>query len=452
MTQPAPTHPAQTVPTQAAAQGLPRTLTRELPRHEGQTVRLQGFLHARRDLGGVQFLVLRDVSGLAQCVGSGLDLPLAESSVEVEGTVKAHPKAPGGFEVQVTAFRVISAATTAPPVEIPKMDWHVNPETMLDYRVVTVRGLKERAALKVQAELVAAFRDHLNTEGFTEISTPKIVSAGAEGGANLFPIEYFGQQAFLAQSPQLYKQIMVGVFERVFEVAAVYRAEEHATSRHLNEYLSLDVELGFIQDEEDVMALENRLLGAIMVRLRERCAAEFTLLGAQIPDVPAHIPRITLMDARQLVSEKYGHAVGGKDLDPEAERLLSQHYAETEGSDFVFVTKYPRAARPFYTHADHNEDGSLNPDLTRGFDLLFRGIEITSGGQRIHDHAMLMDSITSYKLNPASLEGYTEVFKYGMPPHGGFAIGAERLTAKLLGISNVRYARAFPRDRHRLTP
>lgn len=437
---------------QLAQTSLPRTLTRELPQHEGQTVKLQGFLHARRDLGGVQFLVLRDVSGLTQCVGSGLELPLTESSIEVVGKVKAHPKAPHGFEVQVEDFRVISAATEPSPVEIPKMEWNVNPETMLDYRVVTVRGLKERAALKVQAELVAAFRDHLRSEGFTEISTPKIVSAGAEGGANLFPIDYFGRAAYLAQSPQLYKQIMVGVFERVFEVAPVYRAEEHATSRHLNEYLSLDVEMGFIQDEEDVMSLENRLLAAIMEHLKKSSAAEFALLGATIPTVPAHIPRITLMEARKLVTEKYGHQVGGKDLDPEAERLLSQHFTETEGSDFVFVTKYPRAARPFYAHPELNADGSVDGEITRGFDLLFRGIEITSGGQRIHDHAMLMDSITAYKLKPESLEGYTEVFKYGMPPHGGFAIGAERLTAKLLGIANVRYARAFPRDRHRLTP
>ncbi|WP_102126141.1 aspartate--tRNA(Asn) ligase [Deinococcus planocerae] len=431
---------------------LQRTLTRELPGHEGQTVKLQGFLHARRDLGGVQFLVLRDRSGVAQCVGSGLTLPLPESSIEVVGKVRAHPKAPGGYEVQVESLRVLTAAVEPPPVEIPKMEWNVNPETMLDYRVVTVRGLKERAALRVQAELVAAFRDHLSTESFTEISTPKIVSAGAEGGANLFPIDYFGREAYLAQSPQLYKQIMVGVFERVFEVAPVYRAEEHATSRHLNEYLSLDVEMGFIESEEDVMDLETRLLGAIMTRLRERAEAEFGLLGATIPDVPARIPRITLLDARQLVQEKYGHAVGGKDLDPEGERLLSQHYAETEGTDFVFVTKYPRAARPFYAHPELNADGTVNPEITRGFDLLFRGIEITSGGQRIHDHAMLMDSIAAYKLSPESLAGYTEVFKYGMPPHGGFAIGAERLTAKLLGIANVRYARAFPRDRHRLTP
>lgn len=424
---------------------LPRILTHQLVEHDGQTIRLQGFLHARRDLGGVQFVVLRDVSGIVQCVGSNMELPLPESSIEVIGKVKAHPKAPGGYEVQMEQFKVVSAAAEPPPVEIPKMEWNVNPETMLDYRVVTVRGLKERATLKVQAELVSGFRDHLMTEGFTEISTPKIVSAGAEGGANLFPLDYFGHPAYLAQSPQLYKQIMVGAFERVFEVAPVYRAEEHATSRHLNEYLSLDVEMGFIEDEEDIMALENRLLATMFTRVKERAAHEIELLGANIPNVPEHIPRIPLLEARALVTEKYNHQVGGKDLDPEGERLLCQHFAETEGSDFVFVTKYPRSARPFYAHPDEGE-------LTRGFDLLFRGIEITSGGQRIHDHAMLMESVAAYKLDPASLEGYTEVFKYGIPPHGGFAIGAERLTAKLLDIANVRYARAFPRDRHRLTP
>ncbi|TSA83044.1 aspartate--tRNA(Asn) ligase [Deinococcus detaillensis] len=440
-----------TEPTQTQTK-LARTLTRDLGQFEGQAVKLQGFVHARRDLGGVQFVVLRDKTGLAQCVGSHLSLPLPESSVEILGTVKAHKKAPGGFEVQVESMKVLSAATQASPLEIPKMEWNVNPETMLDYRYVSLRGLRERAALKVQGEIVYAFHTYLRSQGFTEISTPKIVSAGAEGGANLFKLDYFGEQAYLAQSPQLYKQIMVGVFERVYEVAPVYRAEEHATSRHLNEYLSLDVEMGFIDDEDDVMELETGFLNFAMERLKESCAAEFELLGASIPKVPERIPRITLMDARALVTEKFGHQVGGKDLDPEAERLLCQHYAETEGSDFVFVTKYPRAARPFYTHADHQEDGSLNPDLTRGFDLLFRGIEITSGGQRIHDHAMLMESIDTYKMNREAMSGYSEVFKYGMPPHGGFAIGAERLTAKLLGIANVRYARAFPRDRNRLTP
>ena len=277
-----PTEPAQP---QAPAK-LARTLTRDLGQVEGQLVKLQGFVHARRDLGGVQFVVLRDKSGVAQCVGSGLHLPLPESSVEITGTVKAHKKAPGGYEVQIESMKVLSAATQASPLEIPKMEWNVNPETMLDYRYVSVRGLRERAALKVQGEVVHAFHTYLRGQGFTEISTPKIVSAGAEGGANLFKLDYFGEQAYLAQSPQLYKQIMVGVFERVYEVAPVYRAEEHATSRHLNEYLSLDVEMGFIDSEDDVMELENGFMAFAMERLKESCAAEFELLGATIPEVP----------------------------------------------------------------------------------------------------------------------------------------------------------------------
>lgn len=435
-----------------------RTFCKDVSKHEGTTVRLQGFVHTRRDLGGVQFVILRDWSGVVQCVGQHLDLPLSESSIEVIGQVQAQSKALGGYEVQIESFTVINAATQPPPVEIPKMEWHVNPETIFDYRTVTIRGLKERAVLRVQAELMHAFREYLRSEDFTEISTPKIVSAGAEGGANLFPIDYFGHPAYLAQSPQLYKQIMVGAFERVFEVAAVYRAEEHATSRHLNEYLSLDVELGFIENEEDVMALENRLLVHIMQQLEQKVGPEFELLGAQIPEVPAHIPRIPLFEARALVTERYGHQVGGKDLDPEAERLLCQHYQETTGSEFVFVTKYPRAARPFYTYPETEpepelpESESNHVAQTRSFDLLFRGIEITSGGQRIHEYDMLQEAIKTYKMDADALRGYSEVFRYGMPPHGGFAIGAERLTAKLLGISNVRYARAFPRDRHRLTP
>lgn len=426
------------------ASQLPRHYCQDLPQLEGQRVRLQGFLHARRDFGGLQFIVLRDRSGTAQCVGNDLELPLSESSLEIVGTVAAHPKAPNGYEVQIEHCRVLSAASQPPPLEIPKMEWNVNPETIFDYRMVSLRGLKERAVLKVQAELLAACREFMAVEHFTEISTPKIVSAGAEGGANLFELEYFGQQAYLAQSPQLYKQIMVGVFERVFEIAPVYRAEEHATSRHLNEYLSIDVEMGFIDNEEDVMQLENRLLSHVMQRLTQTASAEFALLGATIPAVPQCIPRIELLAARQLVEQQYGHTVGGKDLDPEAERLVSQHFADQEGSEFVFVTKYPLAARPFYTYPEGQ--------LTRGFDLLFRGIEITSGGQRIHQYQMLQEAIERYRLDPQTLTGYSEVFRYGMPPHGGFAIGAERLTASLLALGNVRHARAFPRDRQRLVP
>ena len=425
--------------------GTERTLTRHLATREGQRVLLRGWVHARRDLGGVQFLILRDRSGAAQCVFHGVDVPLQESCVEVEGTVAASPKAPGGYEVQADELRILSLASAPTPVEIPKETWHANPETLLAYRHVTVRGLEARAMLAVQAELVGAFRAFLDAHDFTEIFTPKLVAAGAEGGADLFEVDYYGKRAYLAQSPQLYKQIMVAVHERVYETAPVWRAEASHTTRHLAEYLSLDVELGFIEDDGDVMDLQERLLRSMMERVVERRGSELAELGATPPAASEPFPRIELLEARRLVEERYGHAPGGKDLDPEGERLIGRWAKEEHGSDFVFVTRYPEAARPFYTYP--TGDG-----LTRGLDLIFRGVEITSGGQRVHEHDVLVQELEKRAMDPRRFEGYLEVFKHGMPPHGGFAIGAERLTALLLGIPNVRFARAFPRDGSRLQP
>lgn len=425
-----------------------RTLAREVlssPALIGEEVTLNGWVHFRRDLGGIKFIILRDRSGTVQCVISGGTLPLPESCVSVLGVVSTNERAPGGVEVRVTALTIITAATLPAPVEVAKEEWRVNPETLLDYRYVSLRGLKERAVLRVQAEFVRGFRDFLTADGFTEIFTPKIVSAGAEGGANLFKLDYFGVEAYLAQSPQVYKQIMVGVYERVFETAPVYRAEQHATPRHLNEYLSLDLEFGFISGVEDVMDLEERLLNQVFPRLAERCRAEFETLNVKPPAAPGRIPRLPLAEARALVESRYGYQVGGKDLDPEGERLLSRAILEDTGNDFVFVTAYPKAARPFYAYPDEN-------GLTRSFDLIYRGLEVTTGGQRIHEYEPLVRSLTERGMNPAGFGGYLEVFQHGMPPHGGLAIGAERITAKMLGVPNVRYARAFPRDRHRLTP
>jgi len=422
-----------------------RTLTRELASRGGQRATLRGWVHARRDLGGVQFLILRDRSGAAQCVFHGQDLPLQESCVEVSGTVAASPKAPGGFELQADALRILSLATEATPVEIPKESWSANPDTLLAYRHITVRGLEAQAMLKVQAELVSAFRAFLDAESFTEIFTPKLVAAGAEGGADMFEVDYYGRRAYLAQSPQLYKQIMVAVHERVYETAPVWRAEASHTTRHLSEYLSLDVELGFIEDDGDVIELQERLLRAMLERVADRCAHELDRLAVEPPAVAAPFPRIELLEARRLIEERYAHASGGKDLDPEAERLLGRWAKEEHGSDFVFVTRYPQAARPFYTYP--TGDG-----LTRGLDLLFRGVEITSGGQRVHEYDVLIGELEKRGMDPRRYGAYLEVFKHGMPPHGGFAIGAERLTALLLGIPNVRFARAFPRDGSRLQP
>lgn len=424
---------------------LPRTLTRDVPHREGERVLMKGWVHARRDLGGVQFLILRDRSGAAQVVLHGVELPLQESVVEVEGTVAASPKAPGGFEVQADRMDVLSLATHPTPVEIAKASWHANPDTLLQYRHVTVRGLEAQAMLKVQAELVAAFRTFLQEEAFTEIFTPKLVAAGAEGGADLFEVDYYGKRAYLAQSPQLYKQIMVAVHERVFETAPVYRAEASHTTRHLAEYLSLDVEFGFIEDDGDVMDLQERLLRGMMERVASVAAPELERLGVTPVQADEPFPRVELLEARALVEERYGHVSGGKDLDPEAERLLGTWAREEHGSDFVFVTRYPEAARPFYTYP--TGDG-----LTRGLDLIFRGVEITSGGQRVHDAEVLVQELEKRGMDPRRFEGYLEVFRHGMPPHGGFAIGAERLTALMLGIPNVRFARAFPRDGSRLQP
>lgn len=416
-----------------------------LAEHLGQEVTLQGWVHNRRDLGGIQFLLIRDAGAVAQCVFKGAELPMFESCVRVRGVAVENGRAPGGLELQAEHLEVVSEALAPPPVEIPKEEWHANPETLLQYRHVTVRGVKAQATLKVQAELVRGFRSALDDRDFTEIFTPKLVAAGAEGGADQFEVDYYGKRAFLAQSPQLYKQIMVAVFERVYEVAPVYRAEQSHTTRHLSEYLSLDVEFGFIEDDSDVMALQEQVVKAMMDNVRERCGAQLALLDASAPDTSVPIPRIPLLEARELVKERYGHATGGKDLDPEAERLVGRWAREEHGSDFVFVTHYPQAARPFYTYP--TEDG-----LTRGLDLLFRGVEVSSGGQRIHRHDDLVSELRKRKMDPEAFSGYLEVFRHGMPPHGGFALGAERLTALLLGIPNVRFARAFPRDGSRLQP
>lgn len=418
---------------------------RELKSHENETVTVQGWVHNRRNLGGIRFLLLRDHSGVVQCVFQGVDLPLHESSVRVTGKVALSSKAPGGVEIQASGLEVVSEALSPPPVEISKEEWLANPDTLLQYRAVSIRGIKARAALKVKAEIVKAFRAFLDGQGFTEISTPKIVAAGAEGGANMFELDYYGKKAFLAQSPQLYKQIMVGVFERVYETAPVYRAELSHTNRHLAEYLSLDVEMAFIRDDSEVMDLQEELIRSVMGQVEAAAANEFEQLGASPAKARAAFPRIPLLEARELVRERYGHESGGKDLDPEAERLIGRWALEEHGSDFVFVTNYPQAARPFYTYP--TEDG-----LTRGVDLIFRGTEISSGGQRVHDHDMLVDELKKRKLDPEDFAGYLEVFRHGMPPHGGFALGAERLTALLLGISNVRFARSFPRDSGRLHP
>jgi nondiscriminating aspartyl-tRNA synthetase len=326
--------------------------------------------------------------------------------------------------------------------------------TMLDYRPLTLRAPSVRAIFEIEAEICSAFREHLSKlepgGPFVEINSPKLVSTGTEGGAQLFKLEYFGKTAYLAQSPQFYKQMMVGVFERVYEIGPVYRAEEHDTSRHINEYVSMDVEMGFIENHFEVMGVLERAIGHIVASLRENKAEQLKAVGAILPEVKA-FPVISLPDAVRILTNKMGwqgessnQPVG--DLDPSGERLLCQYFARETGSDFVFVTGYSRVVRPFYAMPDE-ETGS-----TKSFDLLFRGAEISTGGQRIHEYAKLVESIRSRNLSEHSFADYLQCFRYGMPPHGGFAIGLERFTQQLLGLSSVKLASLFPRDCNRLTP
>lgn len=426
-----------------------RVLTAQLAQHLGQPVVLKGWVHNRRNLGNISFIQLRDRSGLVQCVLEG---PLAtiptetESVVTVSGKVVPAPKAPGGLEVSVTALEIISSAAPL-PFEINKKEVKAGLESVLDHRVLSLRNPKLHAVFTIQSVLVGAFREYLVSQGFTQIFTPKIVATGTEGGSNLFPIDYFEQRAYLAQSPQFYKQMMVGAgYERVFEIAPVYRAEEHNTSRHLNEYVSLDVEMGFIESEEDLMNLETEALRHMFGKVAAECQAELALHGVVAPEI-REIPRIPVAEAQAILERNFGKLSPRGDLDPEGERLICQYVGESGRPALVFLTRYPREIRPMYAMPAPDD-----ARLTASFDLLFNGLEVTTGGQRIHQAQMLIDSMTARGLNPESFESYLEVFGLGMPPHGGFAIGAERLTAKLLGLANVREAAAFPRDRTRLAP
>ncbi len=434
----------------AGQQSPVRVLASELSAHLGQTVTLKGWIHNLRHLGNLAFLMLRDRSGLVQCVLEGRLAGQAmetESVVSVTGKVVTAEKAVAGLEVSASAVEVISPAMAPLPFEINKKDVKAGLESMLDHRVLSLRNPKVHAVFAIQSALVGGFREYLASQDFTQIFTPKIVATGTEGGSNLFPIEYFGRKAYLAQSPQFYKQMMVGAgYERVFEIAPVYRAEEHNTSRHLNEYTSLDVEMGFITSEEDLMNLETGLLRHMFSKVAAECPAELGLHGVTVPEV-TEIPRIPMAEAQEIIRRRYGKVSPKGDLDPEGERLICQYVGESGKPALVFLTRYPRSVRPMYAMPAPED-----PSLTASFDLLFNGLEVTTGGQRIHLPEMLIESIRSRGMNPESFAGYLEVFQIGMPPHGGFAIGAERLTARLLGLNNVREATAFPRDRMRLTP
>ena len=412
-----------------------------------RAVTLHGMVHALRDLGGVTFLTLRTREGLVQCVCPRRPEGVREEcAVSVSGLLRPEPRAPGGAELAEARFTVLSRPAAPPPVPLSKKS-SVSLDTELSLRPVTLRAPRARAVFRIQAAVCRAFREFLQEEDFTEIHTPKLGRAGAEGGSSQFRVDYFGRKAVLAQSPQLYKQVMVGVFERVYEIGPVFRAEKHATQRHLNEYTSLDLEMGFLRSFTDLMALEQGFLRRLVDLLRREYAGELALLGAELPDAE-HIPAVRFDEAKRLAADAYGYAIREPyDLEPEEEQHIGRYAKEVWGSDFVFVTHYPGRKRPFYT-MDDPED----PRYTLSFDLLFRGVEITTGGQRIHNYGQQVEKLKARGMEPEDFSGYLLFHKHGAPPHGGLGIGLERLTMQLCGLDNIRRASLFPRDRTRLEP
>jgi nondiscriminating aspartyl-tRNA synthetase len=424
---------------------MQRILSTELPAHAGEPVTLAGWVHRRRLLRTVAFLILRDRAGLAQVVVTGpgaradVERLPEETAVRVTATVRANPVAPGGYELVDPEIRAVSEPAEPVPVELFRPQPTASLPVLLDAAPVALRHPRRRAAARVAAAAVGGFRSALDGLGFTEVQTPKLVAAATESGANLFEVGYFGRPAYLAQSPQFYKQTLVGVFERVYEVGPVFRAEPHDTARHLAQYTSLDAELGFIDDHRDVMAVLRTVLAA-MVEAVAGQPGEVALSGAALPTVPAEIPSVHFADALAMA----GAPAAEPDLAPAHERRLGDWALREHGSDFLFVTGYPMAKRPFYTHP------SPDPRYSNSFDLLFRGVELVTGGQRLHRYADYLAALNGQPTEP--YQPYLDAFRYGMPPHGGFAIGLERFVARLLGAANVREVTLFPRDVHRLTP
>ena len=424
-------------------------------KYENQIVTIKGTVHNIRMMSDFAFVILRTARETVQCVYSeefsSYRMPQElkeECAVKVTGKVVAGETREGTkrYELQIHDVEILSHPAAISPVVIKKQV-QCDLNTNLDYRPVTLRNPRERAIFKLQEGIQRGFREFLTLQNFTEVHTPKINFAGAEGGTNVFKLDYFGKQVYLAQSPQLYKQALVGVYERVFEIAPVFRAEHHDTSRHLNEYISMDFEMGFIDSFEDIMNMETGALKYIMNLLKTEYANEVALLHADIPEI-TEIPVIKFMDAKQVIMKQFKYQpTDMKDFDPAEEEMLGKYAKKKFNSDFIFVTHYPSKKRPFYT-MDDPED----PEYTLSFDLLFRGLEITSGGQRVHDYNEQVEKMKRLGMDPEQFETYLMLHKYGAPPHGGLGLGLERLTMHLLGFKNVREATMFPRDINRVTP
>lgn len=426
-----------------------RILIGELGFHVGETVSIAGWVDVRRDQGKMVFFDFRDRSGFVQ----GVVLPGSEALeaakecrsefvVSVAGIVNKRPeknvqteKQNGDIELEITGIEIVSKAE-----ELPfDKDTDLNIDTRFDYRPYTMRSQRDRDIFTVQATILDAYRNSLKRQGLLEFVAPALVGGDAEGGSAVFKVQYYyDQTAYLATSPQLYKQIMVGAFERVFTIAKIFRAEKSATTRHLSELTQMDFEMGFVKDEFDVMAVLETVIRDVVKEVAEKHTAEFARLGAEVPLVGEKFPVLTLKEAHETLG-----VTPEDDMAPEHERDICEWAKEKHGSDFVFITKFPTASRAFYTMGDSAGE-------SRGFDLLFRGLEINSGAQRIHNYEEMAARIEERGMDPKKFSFYLQAFKYGMPPHGGCSTGLERFTARMLGLGNVKEASAFPRDMNRI--
>jgi nondiscriminating aspartyl-tRNA synthetase len=439
---------------------MERTLISEAPNLIGQIVKLQGWVNIRRDHGKLIFIDLRDRSGIIQMViipdkeeahKTAKDIR-SEFVIEIEGLVKARPGgaknekiSTGDVEIEVEKLAIISKPEVEFPIDIAAQDLNLNLDTLLDNRIITLRNDKIKSIFRIYAELLHAYAETMSKEYFMEIKTPKVLNAATEGGANFFKIKYFEKDAYLAQSPQFYKQAMAGVFERVFEIGSVFRAEPHYTTRHVNEYIGLDAEMAFIENFEDVMAQLEKAMAFVMEKIAKNCQSDLEKYDTQILPVEK-IPRMKLTEALDILDKEYGKKMEVVDIDAEGERMICEWVKKNHNSDFVFLTHYPTNIRPFYSMP------SIDPQYTETFDLLFMGVEIASGGQRIHDYNQLVTSMKKHKLNPDDFKHYLDIFKYGIPPHGGWGLGSERIVQKILGLGSIKEAILFPRDVKRLTP
>lgn len=425
------------------------------PSMDGEKVEVAGWVHDKRKLGGLVFIILRDRTGLIQVTLpkkfiSPVVFEVArslskESVISVNGKVQKEEKAPNGYEIIPESIEILSSAATPLPLD-PSGKVDANLDTRLDNRVMDLRRPEVNAVFRIRDVAISAGREFLTESGFIEIQTPNIISTSSEGGTELFPVSYFEKEAFLAQSPQLYKQMMMGTgLDRVFEIATYFRAEEHDTIWHLNEVSAIDCELAFIKDETDVMKVIEGLVVAMINGVRERCSQQLDILKKEIPEPKTPFPMLQYEEVLKTLKDEGMKIPFGEDLTTETEKRLGEIMKE-KGHELYFVTKYPLKIKPFYTMPD------ANPTYSNSFDLEYGGREIVSGSQRVHEHDLLVERIKKKGLNPESFKSYLSAFKYGMPPHGGFGLGIERFLVLLLDLPNIREAALFPRDRRRLEP